>query len=268
MEFSEKLLQLRRAKGLSQEQLAEQLQVSRQAVSKWETGEALPETDKLLRLGDFFGVTLDSLLREGLRPAPLGADGPAHRADASACAADPALGAAGAASGNAVPAHKADDPALGGAAPAAKGAVFAGAAGVPLQKLAAVRILCWALLLLGAVLVLALGNDGSQLWYWPLVRMVPGLVLQLAAVTLYELAFSQAGAPAAADRPLFWSLALPLAAPLPILLLGRLAVFVTRSMAFGWVVMVFCALFCLCAAAPALYRRHCQKTGKADPFSW
>ena len=48
MSFGERLQALRKAKGLSQEQLAEGIAVSRQAVSKWETGESLPDTDKLL----------------------------------------------------------------------------------------------------------------------------------------------------------------------------------------------------------------------------
>lgn len=47
MDISEKILKLRKANNLTQEQLAEQLQVSRQAVSKWESGQAIPESDKL-----------------------------------------------------------------------------------------------------------------------------------------------------------------------------------------------------------------------------
>lgn len=52
---------LRRQRGLSQEQLAEALNVSRQAISKWENGAAVPELDKLESLSSFFGVTLDEL---------------------------------------------------------------------------------------------------------------------------------------------------------------------------------------------------------------
>lgn len=63
--LSEKIYTLRRARGLSQEQLAEALGVSRQAVSKWEGGQAVPELEKLLALSDFFGVTVDELVREG-----------------------------------------------------------------------------------------------------------------------------------------------------------------------------------------------------------
>ena len=62
MEFSEKLLQLRRAQNLTQEQLAEQLNVSRQSVSKWESGQALPEVDKLIALGKLFNLSVEELL--------------------------------------------------------------------------------------------------------------------------------------------------------------------------------------------------------------
>ena len=69
MDFCEKLQTLRREKGLSQEALAELLGVSRQAVSKWESGGAYPETDKILTLCDLFGVTADELLRGGASAA-------------------------------------------------------------------------------------------------------------------------------------------------------------------------------------------------------
>ena len=54
--------------GLTQEKLAEKMGVSRQTVSKWETGEAYPELDKLLELSRLFSCTLDSLLKEDLTP--------------------------------------------------------------------------------------------------------------------------------------------------------------------------------------------------------
>ena len=59
-----KLQKLRKEKGLSQEELANILQVSRQSVSKWESDLAYPETDKLIKLCDLFNVTLDSLMRQ------------------------------------------------------------------------------------------------------------------------------------------------------------------------------------------------------------
>ena len=62
MSFADKLQAERRKNGLTQEDLAEALGVSRQAVSKWEQGEGWPEAEKLLALADRFGVSLDYLM--------------------------------------------------------------------------------------------------------------------------------------------------------------------------------------------------------------
>ena len=70
MTLAEKLLSLRVEKGLSQEDLAEQMGVSRQSVSKWETGQSVPDLDKIIKLADLFGVSVDELVREGERPQP------------------------------------------------------------------------------------------------------------------------------------------------------------------------------------------------------
>ena len=59
--LSETIYRLRRRAGLSQEQLAETIGVSRQAISKWESGTSTPELDKLLALSECFHVTLDEL---------------------------------------------------------------------------------------------------------------------------------------------------------------------------------------------------------------
>ena len=64
MKLSEKILYCRKKAMLSQEALAERIGVSRQAISKWETGEATPEVTKLLQLAQTFGVTTDWLLSE------------------------------------------------------------------------------------------------------------------------------------------------------------------------------------------------------------
>ena len=66
MTFGEKLQKLRTRAGLSQDQLAELLDVSRQAVSKWERNEAMPEAEKLVRISRQFGVSTDYLLLEEL----------------------------------------------------------------------------------------------------------------------------------------------------------------------------------------------------------
>lgn len=62
MEFHEKLQELRKQKGLTQEELAEKLYVSRAAISKWESGRGYPSIDSLKGIGKFFGVTVDALL--------------------------------------------------------------------------------------------------------------------------------------------------------------------------------------------------------------
>ena len=64
MAFADKLQKLRKAKRLSQEDLAERCGVTRQSVSKWETGLGYPETEKLLMLCDLLEVNLDYLLRD------------------------------------------------------------------------------------------------------------------------------------------------------------------------------------------------------------
>lgn len=62
MEFHEKLQALRRQKGLTQEELAAELFVSRTAVSKWESGRGYPSIDSLKAISGFYGVTIDALL--------------------------------------------------------------------------------------------------------------------------------------------------------------------------------------------------------------
>lgn len=74
MPFGEKLFKLRKEKGLSQEQLAEQMNTTRQAVSKWENDQGFPETEKLMMLGNIFSVSIDYLLKNSGE-----ADGPAAR---------------------------------------------------------------------------------------------------------------------------------------------------------------------------------------------
>ena len=59
MKFNEKLVMLRKQNNLSQEQLAEQLNVARQTVSKWELGETTPEMDKLIKMSEIFKISFD-----------------------------------------------------------------------------------------------------------------------------------------------------------------------------------------------------------------
>ena len=64
MTFGEKLQKLRAREGISQDRLAELLDVSRQAVSKWERDETMPEAEKIIRISDYFHVTTDYLLKD------------------------------------------------------------------------------------------------------------------------------------------------------------------------------------------------------------
>ena len=68
-ETAQRLVELRKQHGLSQEALAERLYVSRQAVSKWERGEASPDTDNLIALAQLYGVSLDELLGVNVKQA-------------------------------------------------------------------------------------------------------------------------------------------------------------------------------------------------------
>lgn len=64
MKFNEELLELRKKKGLSQEELGSELNVSRQTISKWESGQSYPDFEKLVLLSDFFELTLDELMKD------------------------------------------------------------------------------------------------------------------------------------------------------------------------------------------------------------
>lgn len=83
MTMAEKLIALRKQRGWSQEDLAEQLDVSRQSVSKWESGASLPDLDRVLNLSRLFGVSTDYLLRDELEREPEAAGGAAGAAGAA-----------------------------------------------------------------------------------------------------------------------------------------------------------------------------------------
>ncbi len=80
MTIGEKIQALRNEKGLPQEELAALLGVSRQSVSKWEMGQALPQLDKMVLLSELFGVTVDELLKKDctVKAAPPPSDGKPH----------------------------------------------------------------------------------------------------------------------------------------------------------------------------------------------
>lgn len=69
MNFADKLILLRKKAGWSQEELAEQMNVTRQSVSKWEGAQSVPDLDKMIRLSELFGVSTDYLLKDELEQA-------------------------------------------------------------------------------------------------------------------------------------------------------------------------------------------------------
>jgi transcriptional regulator with XRE-family HTH domain len=71
MLLGEKIQQLRKEKGFSQEQLAAQITVSRQAISKWEIGESMPDIDNVIQLSKLFGVSTDFLLKNEITDLPM-----------------------------------------------------------------------------------------------------------------------------------------------------------------------------------------------------
>lgn len=68
MRLSEKIMELRKNSGWSQEELADRLGISRQPVSKWETGESMPDIDKIIRMSELWNVSTDYLLKENSEP--------------------------------------------------------------------------------------------------------------------------------------------------------------------------------------------------------
>lgn len=77
--LKENLIVLRKLNGYSQEQIAEKINISRQAYAKWENGQTVPDIEKAAMLAKLYGVTLDSLMKDGVQtdlgvlpPAPIG----------------------------------------------------------------------------------------------------------------------------------------------------------------------------------------------------
>lgn len=64
MIFADKLIRLRKQAGLSQEDLANELNISRQSVSKWEQAQSIPDLDKIIQLSTFFNVSTDYLIKD------------------------------------------------------------------------------------------------------------------------------------------------------------------------------------------------------------
>ena len=71
MILADKIIRLRKKNGWSQEELADKMNVSRQAVSKWESAQTIPDLDKILQLSALFGVTTDYLLKDEIEDEEL-----------------------------------------------------------------------------------------------------------------------------------------------------------------------------------------------------
>jgi transcriptional regulator with XRE-family HTH domain len=71
MVFNEKLIQRRKERGMTQEELADRLSVSRQTVSKWENGDCMPDADKFIRLSDILEISLDELAGREVEVEPI-----------------------------------------------------------------------------------------------------------------------------------------------------------------------------------------------------
>ena len=71
MIFADKIIQLRKQRGWSQEELAERMHVTRQSVSKWESMQSVPDIERVVQLSELFGVSLDYLLKDDVKDLSL-----------------------------------------------------------------------------------------------------------------------------------------------------------------------------------------------------
>lgn len=198
MKLGEKLQRLRRRSGLSQEQLAARLTVSRQAVSKWELDDAMPDTENVIQLSRLFGVSCDYLLRDEVEEpdAPL----PAPQAEGRAAPAAP--GDRHSPSAN-------DRP---GGASAAPGETHLDEPGW-IHNAAVLSLTVCAIGLLLAV--------GGSLHDTSASPVVIGLMVQLGGILLFELAAPRMGERQHAARLGFYAVACWLVLPVPIPFLLR-----------------------------------------------
>ena len=80
MNLAQRIMELRKQRGWSQEDLSEQMDVSRQSVSKWESGASVPDLEKILKLSQLFDVSTDYLLKDNIAELPQSpADTPVSR---------------------------------------------------------------------------------------------------------------------------------------------------------------------------------------------
>ena len=174
MTLGSKIQQLRKQKGMTQESLAEQLHVSRQALSKWELGSSVPDIDNIILLSDYFQVTTDYLLRDDLETVEYLHQG---NSNGSEC--------------------KQND----------REQTFNG-------KI--LFVISGALILIGFMLAWARSNDGTSLQYLSISLAMPGLIIQVIGVALFEVVHIREQG-TVKDRILFWGMSSWLLTPIPIL---------------------------------------------------
>ena len=83
MILADKIIELRKKSGWSQEELAEKMDVSRQSISKWEGAQSMPDMNRILRMSELFGVSTDYLLKDELESDSVGVTLPAAPATES-----------------------------------------------------------------------------------------------------------------------------------------------------------------------------------------
>lgn len=200
MTLGEKLQLLRARSGLSQEDLAERLAVSRQAVSKWELDKTVPEVRYIVTLSELFGVTTDFLLKEdAVLPSPAAADSPEDR---SAKAPEPdstsPRGGGKRPAQDAAPAH-APDPLA-----AVRGQRRLRTASLLLLCGAALMVLCAA----GILVLLPYWLYYKFIWAVYVVALIPGVLPPLVAGSLVKGATLDAASRRRFARSLSWYLTL------------------------------------------------------------
>ena len=230
MKLGEKLQQLRKQSGLSQEQLAARLTVSRQAVSKWELDETMPDTENVVQLSRLFGVSCDYLLRDEVdeRGAPL----PAPQTGEQAAADGP------------------------GGASAGPGETHLSESGWVRNAFALSLFTC----IVGLLVAL-----GGWLQWRVAAPLILGLIIELSGMALFELAVPRMGSRRKTARLTFYMIANWFLMPIPAITLCWWSCFYVRTIPrLYWEVACLSCYFLLCAVITAvlaiLRRRQAHKS--------
>ncbi len=206
MTLGEKLQLLRSRSGLSQEELAERLAVSRQAVSKWELDKTVPEVRYIVSVSELFGVTTDCLLKEGdLPPFP----GGQAAADEAAPANSPGTQRAEVAKASASRVGKIPD---AGSSAASVPDPLAAVRGLRRLRTASLLLLCGAVMLVlcaaGILVLLPYWVYNKWVWVAYVVILIPGALPPLLSLSLVKGAVLDEASLGRFARSLSWYLTL------------------------------------------------------------